>query len=140
MTTLEKIDSVLNFLKSRQGLSAQFTKEYIWSYYIEKTPELEINSQLYNEIFITLLDNAFIRENKQLDDSPSTYHITVEGLTFSGFHQDYLNLEKDKSHRKVYESQMRNLTRWIAFGTVVAAIYYLFELLDKFFHIYPCKI
>lgn len=139
MTTLEKIDIVLNFLKSRQDLSAQFTKEYIWNFYVSKTPELEINSQLYNEIFSTLLDNDFIRENKQEQDFPSTYHITIKGLTFSGFHQTELsNLKRDNENRQVQLS-LRSSTFWIMVGTGIAAIYYLFELLDKFFHIYPCK-
>jgi hypothetical protein len=139
MTTLEKVDKILDFLKEKQKVSADFPKEYIWIHYVSKTPELEINSQLYNEIFITLLDNDFIRENKQEQGFPSTYHITIKGLTFSGFHQSDLMSAKDKKDTRKLAVQTRNLTRWIAFGTVVAAIYYLFELLDKFFQIYPCK-
>jgi len=139
MTTLEKIDSVLNFLKSRQDQSVQFTKEYIWNFYVSKTPELEINSQLYNEIFITLLDNDFIRENKQEQGFPSTYNVTIKGLSFSGFHQAQLQSDRDKVNLLLLNKRTLMVNLIIALGTLIAGLYYILEILDKFFQIYPCK-
>jgi hypothetical protein len=138
MTILEKIDYILNFLKSRQDLSAQFTKEYIWNFYVSRTPELQINSQLYNEIFVTLLDNDLIRENKQ-EGFPSTYNVTIKGLSFSGFHQAQLQSDRDKANLLLLNKRTLMVNLTIALGTLIAGLYYILEILDKFFHIYPCK-
>lgn len=95
LTPLEKIDQVLDFLKAKSDLSASFSKEYVWNLYIEKTPELKIHRQLYEEIFKKLIEDGYINENKTTG-SQSTYHLTLKGLAYDGYQNAQLAIQKIK--------------------------------------------
>lgn len=136
MTSLEKIDKILNFLKERSDLSASFSKEYIWNLYVNKSPELQITRQIYDEILTKLVEDGYVREEIQKDSQPF-YHLTMSGYLFEG----YLSSQKETQKLQQTAISLSQRTFWmtvvIAFGTLVAAIYYLLEVLNHFFCIYP---
>lgn len=136
MTALGKVDKILNFLKDRSGLSADFSKEYIWNLYVKKTPELKINRQLYDEILQKLVEDGYIRETKVGENQP-TYHLTVQGYLFDG----YINSQMETQKLQQSAISLSRRTFWmtvaIAFGTLVAAIYYLLEILNHWYCVYP---
>lgn len=138
MTPLEKLDKILSFFKDRSDLSIDFSKEYIWNLYIKKTPELQINKQIYEEILQKLVEDGYLRETKKEDFQP-TYHLTMKGYLFDG----YINSQSEIQRlQKTAISLSRRAFWWtvvIALGTLVAAIYYLFEILNHWFYIYPKK-
>lgn len=136
MNPLEKIDAILNFLKDRSDLSASFSKEYIWNLYVSKTPELDINRQVYEEILKKLVEDGYVREENE-KNFQSVYHLTMKGLLFEG----YLNNQKENQKLLQTATSLSNgifwLTTVIAIGSGAAAVYYIFEILNHFYCIYP---
>lgn len=131
MSPLEKIDSILNFLKNKKELSASFYKEYIWSLYVSKTPELEINRQLYDEIFLKLVEEGYIRELKDTNTS-SIFHLALKGLIFNGFQNQELEIIKLKRNNTNLARQMYILTFLIAIGTLIAGYFYILQIWEYY--------
>jgi len=144
MNPYNQIDFVFSFLKQRSNLSADFGKENIWSH-IERTPEMEINRQVFEEILQRLLDDGYIKETLRTD-SQATYHLTFNGRIFEGYFNRNESLNEEREWVKnlqvqtLNNSRMLNLVTWIiAIGTLFAAIYYILEILNHWFCIYPKK-
>ena len=136
MTPLEKIDKILYFLKERSDIGAGFSREYIWNLYIEKTPELKINRHLYDEILKKLVEDGYIRETKNSMDQP-VYYTTLKGLSFDGYQNIELEVLKLKKKSDLLADRSIVLTALVALGTLVSAVYYLLEILNHFYQIYP---
>lgn len=133
MTPIEKVDKILEFFKSRTD-NAGIGKEYLWNLYIQKTPELEINRMLYEEILKMLIADGYLRETNREDAQP-TYNLTLKGLAFSGYNNRELEVQDLKGRTKRLERWNLILTTLIAIGTLVAAIYYVLEIINNCFSI-----
>jgi len=153
MIPLEQIDFVFFFIRSREQLSASWSNEYIWNLYISKTPEAGINRTLFEEIIKQLVEDDYIREAPINDSPQKTYHVTFKGRLFKGYVAYQNSLEEnnkrisdlEKENRKFQEMTLKNsrylnrLTFILAFGTGIAALFYLFEILNHWLCIYPIK-
>lgn len=137
MTPLEKIDFVFNFIKNKIEIGGDWGYYNIWNH-VEQTKELQINETLFKEIINKLKEDGLITETSGRY-SQHTYHITFKGLTFQGY--KYQAEESQRLQRAVTSLSVRTfwLTVVIAGGTFVAAIYYLLEILNHLFSIYPTK-
>ena len=141
MTDLEKIDFVLFYIKTKMADSAYWGYGPIWAH-IQKTTELKINKALFDEIINKLKEDGYIVDNNTND----ACRVTFRGLTFNGYVSEQSFLQMEKKRLKTLEEKTLNLSRWttrltiiIALGTGIAAIYYLLEILNNFFSIYPTK-
>lgn len=134
MTDIEKLDFVLNFIKSKMTVSAHWGYGLVWTH-IEKTTELKINKTLFDEIINKLKKDGYIVDNETKD----ACRVTFEGLIFKGYKKQ--EEENQELQRTVNSLSVRTfwLTVAIAVGTGVAAIYYLLEILNSLFSIYPTK-
>ncbi len=144
MTPLEQIDFVFFFIRDKIQVGGNWGYNNIWNH-VEKTTESNINKTLFNEIINKLKEDELITEVDQKDAQP-TYHLTFKGLIFEGYKQQWSDLQKEnneiKSLRKtsnINSLKMTRLTRWVMIGTSIAAIYYLLEILNHWFCIYPKK-
>ena len=139
MNSFTQIDFIFFFLKERNLLSANFSKEYIWNH-VARTKEIEINRQVFEEILQRLIDDGYIKEILNSGMQPS-YHLTFNGRIFEGYSNmnESLNAER-KSIKKLQLQTLENSTKLntltciIAVGTIFSAFYYLIEIL-KFFYI-----
>ena len=119
-----------------------------------------INEYILNQNIERLLQDNYIKEiaeNLNLRGIEigivTKYRLTVQGYTFikeSGYYNTFISkisLEKENSHLRESQIELNNstlatnelmtrLTKFIAVGTIIAAIYYLLEIYSFFF---PCK-
>ena len=152
MTPLEQIDSVFFFIKSKEQISARWSTEYIWNLYVKKDSEAAVNKQQFDEIINQLVSDDYIRELPVIDSSQKTYHVTFKGRIFNGY-IDYQNsltennkriVALEEENRKFQKSSLRSsrqlnlLTAILAAGTLLAAVYYILEIVS-WFCIYPRK-
>lgn len=151
MNPFKQIDFVFFILKERSELSADFSKEYIWDH-IKQTPEIEINRQKYEEILQRLLNDGYIKETIKPETQP-TYHLTFGGRLFPGYEKEEETLNQNQHKLEALEkanSDFQNsstmsakklnlLPLILAIGTLIAALYYVFEILNHWFYIYPEK-
>ncbi len=82
MNMNEKLDAIFFFIKNKTNLGASVNKKYIWNLYVEKTPELQINWTLFNDILDRLIKDEYVTI------SDDTYHVTVKGREFKGYVED----------------------------------------------------
>lgn len=141
MTDLEKIDFVLTFIKIKMEVSAYWGYGIIWTH-VEKTTELKINKTLFDEIINKLKEDCYIVDNETKD----ACRVTFKGLTFNGYVSEQLSHQEENARLRTLEEKTLKLTIWttrltwiIAIGTFVAAIYYLLEILNHWFCIYPTE-
>lgn len=144
MNPYNQIDFVFFFLKERSELSADFGKEYIWNH-LKRTPEIEINRQVFEEIIQRLLDDGYLKEIIKPETQP-TYHLTFNGRIFEGYFNRNEFLNEERKWIKNLQVQTLNNSKWlnrvtwiIASGTFIAAFYYIFEILNHWVYIYPPK-
>ena len=144
MNSFKQIDFVLSYLKERSELSADFAKENIWNY-IRQTPEIGINKQIFDEILQRLVDDGYIKETIREKTQP-IYHLTFNGRIFEGYLNRNISLNQEREWLKhlqiltLNNSNKLNLITWIiAIGTLIAAIYYILEILNHCYAIYPVK-
>ena len=144
MNSYNQIDFIFFFLKERSLLSADFSKEYIWNH-IDKTKEVEINRQVFEEILQRLIDDGYIKEILNSGTQP-TYHLTFNGRIFEGYSNTNKSLNEERKWIKKLQvltlensKKLNTLTWIIAIGTTISAIYYFIEILNNFFCIYHKK-
>ena len=152
MTPLEQIDTVFFFIKSKEQISARWSTEYIWNLYVKKDSEAAVNKQQFYEIINHLVSDDYIRELPVIDSSQKTYHVTFKGRIFNGYIAYQSSLTKnnkrivalEEENRKFQKSSLRSsrqlnlLTAILAAGTLLAAVYYILEIVS-WFCIYPRK-
>jgi predicted transcriptional regulator len=138
MNPYKQIDFVFFFLKERSELSADFGKENIRNH-IKLTPEIKINTQIFEEILQRLLDDGYIKETIRPETQP-TYHLTFNGRIFEGYFNKNNSLNEDREWLKNLQIQtlenskkLNKLTWIIAGGTFFAAIYYIIEIVKNWF-------
>ena len=153
MTPLEQIDFAFFYIKSREQLSASWSAEYMWNLYISKTPESGINRTVFDEIIKQLVNDDYIRELPINDSSQKSYHVTFKGRIFNGYVEYQSSLREnnerisglEEENRKFQDATLKNsrylnrLTLILTIGTGMAALFYLFEILNHWFCIYPRK-
>ena len=142
MTSLEQIDFVFFFIRDKIQVGGNWGYNNIWNH-VEKTTEAKINKTLFNEIIAKLKEDGLVTEVNQEAVQP-TYHVTFKGLIFDGYNQQWFDSQKENDELKslrqtsnVNSLKMTRLTKWVMFGTSIAAIYYLLEILNHWFCIYP---
>lgn len=151
MTPLEQIDFVFSYIKNKEDLSASFSTEYIWNLYVSKSPETQITRFIFNEIIRQLIDDEYIRELPIIESSQKTYHVTFKGRIFEGYVANNIASKQsikrisdlEEENRKFQKRALKNshqlncLTIILAIGTMIAALYYIIEILNHLFLIYP---
>jgi len=142
MTPLEQIDFVFIFIRDKIQVGGNWGYNNIWNH-VEKTTEAKINKTLFNEIINKLKEDKLITEVIQ-EDAQTTYHVTFKGLIFEGYKQQWSDSQRENNELKslrqtshINSLKMTRLTRWVMFWTSIAAIYYLLEILNHWFCIYP---
>lgn len=135
---LKKIDFVLNFFKSKQDLDASFSYTIIENH-VKRTSELKITVTMLREILKKLVNDGYITERKQEEGYQSIYHVSFEGLVFEGYvheneanHKEQERLHTLENRQLALSRRMNALTAIVAVGTIVAAVYYLMEILKSF--------
>lgn len=136
MTPIEKIDTILIFLKERADLNASFSKEYIWNLYVKKMPELHITRQIFDEILNKLVEDGYVKKELRENSQP-TFHLTMSGYLFDGYLSSKNEMQKLQQTAIFLSKRTFCMTVVIAVGTGIAAIYYIIEILNHFFCIYP---
>jgi len=99
-----------------------------------KLQEIETINQYGRKI-----DNGILTNISIGGDGCLGYNVTIKGLSFSGFHQAQLQSDRDKVNLLLLNKRTLMVNLIIALGTLIAGLYYILEILDKFFQIYPCK-
>ena len=128
MTPLEKIDFVFFYLKDKIQVGGYWGYHNIWNY-VRTTTEYDINETMFKEIIQKLKDDGYITE-RQIPDAHPVYNLTFTGSLFDGYNKNQVKIQK-------LSRQTRFLTVVVSIGTGVAAIYYLLEILNHFFCLYP---
>lgn len=130
MTPLEKIDFVFYYIKDKIQVGGNWGYHNIWNY-VNATSEADINETMFKEIIQKLKNDGYITE-KQIPDAQPVYNLTFTGSLFDGYNKNQVKIQK-------LSRQTRFLTVVVSIGTGVAAIYYLLEILNHLFCIYPKK-
>lgn len=130
MTPLEKIDFVFFHIKDKIQVGGYWGYHNIWNY-VKATSKADINETMFNEIIQKLKDDGYITE-KQIPDAQPVYNLTFTGSLFDGYNKNQVKIQK-------LSRETRFLTVVVSIGTGVAAIYYLFEILNHWYYIYPKK-
>lgn len=147
----KQIDFVFSYIKDKEEHSATFSKEYIWNLYVKQSPEMQINRMIYDEIMQKLEDDGYISKKSIYGSEQPSYNVTFKGRIFNGYENDYLSLNEQKARLLALEkknqefqilssrnaSKLNCLTLILAVGTSIAAIYYIFEILNHWLCIYP---
>lgn len=140
----DKADNVLKFLAT-----SPFAKPLITFDDIHKHTPFDQQAYVLKQIIEQLEKDEYIsqeirEENYNGENRKMTYYkITLKGEFFSNLGgYNYLTLEKAsldelKNQNKKISKQMLCLTRIIAFGTLIAAVYYGIEII-KFLHHHFC--
>jgi hypothetical protein len=137
MTPREQIDYVFFFIKKHLENSATISTEYIWNLKVSKDPETGINRLMFDDILKQLeLDKLIEKEPMEEGVAQSMYHITFNGRLFDGYVEKHKETENQKARIRSLENANRSnanrmtlLTVFIAIGTIVAAIYYILEII-----------
>jgi len=142
MTPLEQIDFVFFFIRDKIQVGGNWGYNNIWNH-VEKTTEAKINKTLFNEIINKLKEDELITEVIQ-EAAQHTYHVTFKGLIFEGYKQQWSESQRENNELKslrqtshINSLKMTRLTWWVMIWTSIAAIYYLLEILNHLFCIYP---
>lgn len=142
MTPLEKIDFVFFYIREKLVVGGNWGYNNIWNH-VRDTKELDMNETMFKEIIVKLKNDGFLTEING-NNSQSGYHITFNGLIFQGYVTEELNNQKElhevRSLRQAtvdLQRVLNRLTCWIVIGSIVAAVYYILEILNHFFCIYP---
>lgn len=146
----KKIDFIFFDFKKKATHGIGISRDYIWNFLVSKTPELEINKTMYDEIIRKLVEDGYVREELAAG-SPPTYHLTFNGLSFKGYEEEVNTQNAEKTRLGNLESEnqlfqreglnnarrMNLLTLILAIGTGIAAVYYILEILHHCWKIYP---
>ena len=153
--SLEFLDKIISILKTNKNkltfhqINVLFITDEFYSLYRK-------DFQLDNYLPI-LIKDGYVKETEELseiDNSKIKYYLlTAEGLSFIGYVNSYYNtMSEEEQRKKMFDNQlslnksilstnrsiistnfwMKWLTGVIAFGTLVAAIFYLLEILKTF--------
>jgi hypothetical protein len=156
LALLEKLDDVLRYMNSNWANGAN-TDGDLYSGFMNQIEE-SIEAQLFLRFLNKLVEDKFVKkESRQISAEPSYlqfmaptvqkdyfvikdyYSITFDGQVFieqGGYIQRSINeqaentrLDKIENNQKFHRRWMTALTAILAAGTLIAAIYYLHELL-----------
>lgn len=149
VSAYEQIDFVFDYIKGYLKHSAMISTEYIWNHVKEeRTPEMGINRLMFEEIISQLLSDEYISPKAMPEgdaaDGQKMYNITFKGRLFTGYAQSNKAFLLEQAYRKQLDdwniafqrqqtkssAQMNLLTFVIAMGTMVAAVYYIVEILN----------
>lgn len=144
MTPLEQIDFVFFHVKSKIKYGGSYGYQNIW-FYVDATPEANINPTLLKEILKRLVEDGLVTETIQ-PDTQSVYHITFKGVLYEGYDKNYLTINKKEQFETYIQTQntkngknLNRLTLILTIVTGITAIYYVLEILNNLFCIYPIK-
>lgn len=156
--SLEFLDKIISILKANKNkltshqISVLFITDEFYSLYKK-------DFHLDNYLPI-LIKDGYVKETEELSEIDNSnikyYSLSAEGLSFIGYINSYYNaMSEEEQRKKMFDNQlslnksilstnrsiistnfwMKFLTGIIAFGTLVAAIFYLLEIL-KFFGLF----
>lgn len=159
--SLEFLDKIISILKTNKNkltshqINVLFITDEFYSLYKE---DFKIDNYLP-----ILIKDGYVKETEELskingfsNSKVKYYSLTDEGLSFIGYVNSYYNaMSEEEQRKKMFDNQlnlnksilstnrsiistnfwMKFLTGIIAFGTLVAAIFYLLEIL-KFFGLF----
>lgn len=144
MTPYEQIDFVFFYLKEKIQYGGSYGYQNILNRVIA-TPEANIKVTLLNEILLRLEQDGFITKSI-IPNAQPVYQITFKGLLFDGYTKSHQALnEKERFENYVQSQNIKNgkylnrLTLILAIVTGIAAVYYILEILNHWFCIYPRK-
>jgi hypothetical protein len=153
-TELKILDELLRYL-----LETKFVKYgEIWNdTFINHIFLKTVDPYTYNFALLKLAKDEYVLQNKKDNGLiNSEFHITFEGIIFikkGGYCQERLEAQrKEKAYELLKIEQKRHetsllslnrrmvlLTKIIAFGTFIAAVYYLLEILSFFWRLLRYK-
>lgn len=130
-----KLDYILSKIYEAWEIPESRLNQSIRAKYLDESNS--VNPVERKALIDFLIDDGYIRVDER------QYVITLKGIIF--FEQGaYSNQQNEKQQNKLVEEQQRRQNRQIArltliagIGTAIAGVYSFFELLDRFFHIYP---
>ena len=143
MTSIEKLDSVLEYFSNIQIENKYIREEDILLHFNNKVVQgrdelLKILKKLEKDEYLEVKLRSV---NNNYNNPIPHYILTFEGDYFIRYEGGYLgkvnkNLESERLleyYRELQSSQSRKLnilTRWIAIGTIIAAVYYIGEIFN----------
>ncbi|WP_129021313.1 hypothetical protein [Edaphocola flava] len=142
---LQKLDFVLDYFKKKKEFSATYNYSLIETY-VKRTPEMNITTLILKEILEKLVSDGYLTKTEK-PTGLSYYNISFKGLVFEGYVLVYTLSQKEIQRVNMLEQEQRalaysqnqvaektkNLTVWVAIGTIIAAVYYLLEIWKFFF-------
>jgi hypothetical protein len=111
-------DAVFFFIKDKTALTAEVNDKYIWNLYINRTPELQINQLLFQDILKYLVQEKLI--TKSIED---TYHVTIQGRMFKGY---------ENQNKFVKRFFSKGVKEGIIYSLIVAVILTLTSIIYHF--------
>jgi hypothetical protein len=128
LSQIKKLDTLFNLFKKEEvGIAVHFIKEMMKGQGVEAS-----------DVEITRYINQLIADKLIMLTPEAQYIIRIEGLLFDGYEQrliknasENIRLEKLETAQRDNQILTTRLTILIAFGTLVAAIYYLYLLIQS---------
>ena len=132
---IDELDYVLHFLATNPYAKGFISDGEMWDH-IQKTEMRMEGSKLVMYLNKLVKDNYVHIEIPNVKESTANYKISFEGLIqdeLGGYHQLYL---KDIESRTI-QNKLKNIQKWqliltiiLAFGALVASIYYGLEIIN----------
>lgn len=137
---LTKIDHVFLKLKEQTNLSASVNYNYIKNLIVDNHPEYNIDALTLSNIIAQLIKDEYLSVQKATNkDEEDMYYVTFQGQLFEGYLAQYRNKMANSNRIKKLEDltlenakKLNTLTTWIAIGTIIAAVYYVIEIIKNF--------
>jgi D-alanine-D-alanine ligase-like ATP-grasp enzyme len=127
ITSLRQLDTVLNSLKTHAEEIALHDLKII----------LEKEGSVFNTGDLRKLLQKIVKNEFATEGNYNHYTITKDGQIFEGYEKQYLATVSENSRLDALESELKENRKWtlyltilIAAGTLVAAIYYLYFLIQ----------
>ena len=132
---IHRLQVILSFIASNTNPDDVLTEDYIYRFCEGGISEREVNS-----ILNQLEDDGYIASHGSIESGVQgivkSYQITYKGnlyLLNGGYKQTF----NDKNELRELNRSNKRLQFIIAFGTSIAALYYLLEILNHLFKFYP---
>lgn len=133
---IKMIDDVLNYLyenrKSSYGNAYNIGLHSIQQGLLEKKISLDIAD--IDSVLKKLFDEKYV--DKMRDEVNDYFQITFDGIILKEL-GGYRNHDKSNREAEIHRNSMTKLTLWISIGTIIAASYYVIQLLTQF-HVISC--
>ncbi|SDP55414.1 hypothetical protein SAMN05428975_1776 [Mucilaginibacter sp. OK268] len=130
---IKKLDALFFLFREEQvGIAKHFIKEMMLG------KGFEVSNVEIERYLDQLIDDGYIMLTAD-DAGTRIYIIKIKGLLFDGYEQQILSRISENTRLETLENSQRanqTLTTWltvlIAFGTLLAAVYYSIEICNRF--------